>query len=398
VLSGKLARENGRAVATAELFSASDGRVITLDPLDVTDRSGALDAAIVAHVIPRVAKALEIGTRSMVARRGTRNQRAREAYLHGRAIVLRPVADDLKRAAEFFKEATDLDPEYAEAWAALGSAYKRMPITGGLPAKQAFPLADLAARTALKLDPANAEAHSVLGTKALWYDWDYKMAEWYLKEAIKLQSNHADSHLFLGHVYSNTGRHQEALTEIQRAQGIDWQWPQARAMQGLFLVMAREYDAALKHLNEVTDKTNRDLWTAHTFKADALLGLGRLEEALRAHEGPVGLRGTPRNRFLRAHFLAIMGRRAEAEAALEKIPPEHNYSRALVLHALDRNEEAMVALNQAVDDKIPLVAALGVDPKWDRLRNFRPFQDVLKRVNLLEVSERTVVQYRLNAR
>jgi tetratricopeptide (TPR) repeat protein len=399
VLSGRLARENGRTVATAELFSAADGRVTALDPLDLpADRSGSVDAALVSHLIPRVANALEIGTRATVAKRGTRNERAREAYLRGRAIVLRPVAEDLKRAAGFFQEAIDLDPDYAEAWAGLGSAYKRMPITGGLPPKEAFPRAEKAALKALELDQANAEGYSVLGTKALSYDWDFPAAERYLKKALDLQPNHADSHLFLGNVYSHTGRHEEALNEIRRAQEIDPQWPQARAMQGLYLVMARKYDDALRHLDLTATATDPTLWTAHTFRADALIGLGRLNEAMRSYERSVELGGSPLNASLRAHYLALMGRREEAEAALAKIPIAQQYNRALALHALGRNEEAMVALNAAVDNKTVMVAALGVQPKWDRLRNFQPFRDVLQRVNLLEVSDRTVARFRLNAR
>jgi hypothetical protein len=65
---------------------------------------------------------------------------------------------------------------------------------------------------------------------------------------------------------------------------------------------------------------------------------------------------------------------------------------------LGRNEEAMVALNAAVDNKTVMVAALGVQPKWDKLRSYQPFRDVLRRVNLLEISDRTVARFRLNAR
>ncbi len=399
VLSGKLSRQNGRAVATAQLFSAADGRVMALEPLELpADRSSPVDTALVSHVIPRVAKALDVATRATAAKRGTRNQRASQAYLRGRAIVLRPVAEDLKRAAQFFQEAIDLDSEYADAYAGLGSAYKRMPITGGLPPKQAFPLAENAARRALQLDPANAEAYSVLGTKALSYDWDFPAAEKYLRHALNLQPNHADSHLFLGNFYSHTGRQKEAMDEIRRAQEIDPLWPQARAMQGLHLVMARDYEGALRHLDVTVSATDPTLWTAHTFRADALIGLRRFEDALRAFERSVELGGSRLNASLRAHVLASMGRRDEAETALAKIPPAHHYARALALHALERNEEAMIALNKAVDDKTVQVSALGVQPKWDALRSFQPFRDVLKRVNQLDISDRTVAQFRLNAR
>ena len=57
----------------------------------------------------------------------TPNDPANEAYLRGRALVLRPIAEDLKQAAGYFQEAIRLDPEFPDAWAGLASAYKRMP-------------------------------------------------------------------------------------------------------------------------------------------------------------------------------------------------------------------------------------------------------------------------------
>lgn len=41
-----------------------------------------------------------------------------------------------------------------------------------------------------------------------------------------------------------------------------------------------------------------------------------------------------------------------------------------------------------------LVTFVGVDPKWDALRAFQPFRDVARRVNLLDVSDRTAALVR----
>ncbi|HEY9447142.1 MAG TPA: protein kinase, partial [Burkholderiales bacterium] len=60
----------------------------------------------------------------------TPDGRALAPYRAGRAIVLRPDRDSLRKAAAYFQQALDVDPNYADAWAGLASAYKRMPITG----------------------------------------------------------------------------------------------------------------------------------------------------------------------------------------------------------------------------------------------------------------------------
>ena len=97
---------------------------------------------------------------------------------------------------------------------------------------------------------------------------------------------------------------------------------------------------------------------------------------------------------LRGYALARAGRRAEAEAILERIrrqareryvKPTHE---ALVLHALGRDDEALAQLRRAVEVRDLTLTFLGVDPKWDELRGSPAFQAVLSHVNLLDVSNR----------
>jgi hypothetical protein len=83
-----------------------------------------------------------------------------------------------------------------------------------------------------------------------------------------------------------------------------------------------------------------------------------------------------------------VGRRVEAEEALGRVSPRLGYARALGHHALGRREQAMVELNQAIDERSVLATFVGVDPRWDALRRWEPFRDAARRVNLLEVSDR----------
>ena len=63
---------------------------------------------------------------------------------------------------------------------------------------------------------------------------------------------------------------------------------------------------------------------------------------------------------------------------------------ALVLHGLGRDDEAIQQLRRAFDNREPSMTFLGVDPKWDGLRTSPAFQELLSRVNLLEVSNRVL--------
>ena len=72
------------------------------------------------------------------------------------------------------------------------------------------------------------------------------------------------------------------------------------------------------------------------------------------------------------------------EAAQVYVPPSR---KALLLHALGRDDEAFAQLRKAVEVRDVLVTFLGVSPLWDDLRGTRAFQEVLKQANLFEVSE-----------
>lgn len=396
VLTVTLQREKDRVRAVPRLMSAS-GEPIWSTTVD-TDASSvfSIQDIIVTRVIEELEPKLSAGGKSRLARAGTRNNAAFEAYVRGRAYVLKPTAADLTRAKEFFEESLKIDPGYADAWAALGSAYKRMPIAAGVNPNEAFPKAKEAANRALKLDADHAEAQSVLGTVAFWYDWDYPRAERLLRRALELQPSSADSALFLGHLYANLARFDEALQEIRRARALDPGWPLARAHEGHFLFMARRYDQALEHLNDSV-KVDPKFWPGHTFRMLTLLAVGRYEDALRESEASTKLRWGDRSEQagLSAYAgfaLASMDRPADAEAVLAELrarsPRGVPYGEAVVLHGLGRDEEALRRLQDAVRDRVMAVTFLGVYPIWDDLRDSSGFRHLVSQVKLLDASDR----------
>jgi TolB-like protein/Tfp pilus assembly protein PilF len=406
VLTGTLQREGDDVRASVQLLSIPEDRTIWSGTFDADATSAfSIQDAVVARVLQDIAPQLSSSARSRLIEPGTRNSDAYESYLRGRGHAAQITGADLARAAESFRRAVTLDPSYADAWAALGAVYRRLPLPGEVEPKGAFTEAERAAKRALELVPEHAEALSVLGTVAFWYEWDYRRAEALLRRAITLQPSAAETHVALAHLLSNLGRHDEALTEIREARSLDPNLLIARSLEGQFLVMARQYDEALARLDATVEDAPRFL-QGHVMRAYPLIALRRYDEAVRACDtaieleaaipraGSVGARVFPS--ALRAYALARAGRRAEAEAALEGIRRQERETRvrpvhvALVLHGLGRDSEALDELSQAVDGRDPAVTFLGVDPKWDGLRTSPSFQALLSRVNLLEVSYRVL--------
>jgi TolB-like protein/cytochrome c-type biogenesis protein CcmH/NrfG len=406
VLTGTLQRDGNRVRASVQLLSIPEGRAIWGGTFDAEATSAfSIQDAVVARVLQEIAPQLTSSARDRLVEPGTHNSRAYDSYLRGRAHAAQINGADLARAAEAFRHAVTLDPDFADAWAALGAAWRRLPLVGEIDPRDAFIEAERAATRALELAPDHPEALSVLGTIAFWSEWNYPRAEEFYRRAVARQPSSADARLFLAHLLSNLGRHDEALVEIGRARSLDPNMLIARSLEGQFLVMARRYDEALARLDATVEAAPRFL-QGHVMRAYPLVALGRYDEAVRSCDvaieledriprfGPVGPRVFPT--ALRAYALAKAGRRTEAEAALEQIRglERQQYVRrvhvAMVLHGLGRDEEALQELSQSVEVRDPALTFLGVDPKWDRLRTSPAFQAVLSRVNLLEVSNRAL--------
>jgi len=107
----------------------------------------------------------------------TTNLEAYDTYLRGRQRERQGSFEDLRAALNLYREATDIDPDFAAAWAGralMVLQLRETSFTGEIPAQEAYVLAQTNIDRALAIDPQSAEAHSV---KALMYYEEYRYPE-----------------------------------------------------------------------------------------------------------------------------------------------------------------------------------------------------------------------------
>jgi hypothetical protein len=120
----------------------------------------------------------------------------------------------MQRAIDAFQRATVADPTYALGWANLAMAYGTSPINSDVDPRRVFPAARDAALRAVAANPDVAEAQHALGHVKWAFDWDWSAAEAAFRRAIDLDPSYSLVHLVLAHLLSQTGRHAEALKQL----------------------------------------------------------------------------------------------------------------------------------------------------------------------------------------
>jgi len=114
-----------------------------------------------------------------------------------------------------------------------------------------------------------------------WFDWDFKAAEAAARRAIQLNENYSTAHLYLAHVLSNLGRHEEALAVIQQALVLDPFSLIAGAMRGQFLYHAGRHAESVEQFH-VTLGMEPRFWVGQICAAKVYAKLQMRSEALHA--------------------------------------------------------------------------------------------------------------------
>jgi len=388
VVDGSIQRSDTAVRVSVRLLQVADGATLWVGTFDepLTNIFALQD-----DISTRIAEALAIELAPQdelnLSRGGTANTEAYLLYIKGRLHFIRLTPPEMQESITYFREAVALDPEYAQAWLGLASALFRSPIAGEKPPLDYYPEAKAAALRALEIDDSLAEGYAILGWIAFWFEWDWAESEAQFQRAIELDPNDMESHLGYAHLLSNTGRPEEALAEVQRAREINPFFPIAAALEGGFLFRAGRFEEARMQLEE-TIHSNPDFWLARASLAGVYVMLGRYEEAF--EESRVA-RQNSNSTFAMAQVIDILvklERRAEAELLMDElqlraseryVPP---YDLALASISLGDEDAAYAFLEKSFQLNDPKLTFIGVERRWDGIREQPRFQEFLRRMNL----------------
>ncbi|HSJ23628.1 MAG TPA: tetratricopeptide repeat protein [Longimicrobiales bacterium] len=220
IVEGSVRREGDVVRVSTKLVDVATGYQIWGDSFDggATDVFALQDqiaGAIVDALRQRFVSVPEAG------RRGTTNARAHELYLLGLRRWNQRTDRDLRQALVYFEEATELDPQFALAWAGLAQTYAVLPVYGAFPVDTAVMRGSAAVAQALAHDASLAEAYAAMGQIVQNFDWDLDGAESYYKRALNYQPGDATAHQWYAETLALMGRYAEAERHSARVLATD---------------------------------------------------------------------------------------------------------------------------------------------------------------------------------
>jgi tetratricopeptide (TPR) repeat protein len=325
-----------------------------------------------------------------ITSRGPVNPNAYEAYIKGIFFFERLTEEGFKTAAEYFNQAIEIEPDYAEAYAWLAAAYWVPSVVGYATPNESIARTKTAAETAIKLDNTCGEAHSTIGWMALQYEWDWQKAKLSLERAIDLNPSLSYGYTGLAWYFVVAGRFDEAVKAMQTAVKLD---PLSQVLSNDLAHMysfSGQVERAIKQ-REKTLELAPGFVRAIIDLAEDYLALSMYDEAVASIEKAMSLAGrTPFVVAALGRAYAFSGRKDQAETLLQELK-ERDRSEyvspiyfALLYEALGNTDEAFQWLEKAYQERSWLMFSLRTPSYWESLRTDPRFDDLLQRMNFPE--------------
>jgi adenylate cyclase len=269
VLEGSVRKAEDRVRITAQLIDALTGHHLWAERYDRDLKDiFALQDEITMKILTALQVKLTEGDQARLAARGTKDLHAYLKYLQGRDIYLRINKEDNAAARHIFKEVIAIDPKFAPAWSILGSTYWMDVFLGSSKSpKDSIKKAIELQQKAIALDETGAADYAGLGwLYALTGRHEEAIAE--IERAIELAPNNANAYTWMGYVLRVAGRNDEAIHYSEQALRLN-PIPPSWYFRGIALnyLYAHRYNEAIDMCKKALKRAPNDLLTHVTCAA-----------------------------------------------------------------------------------------------------------------------------------
>jgi len=390
------------AVMSGRLTQRGDDLLISVDLIDVKNKKTiwgeqfqrkmsdlqAMQTEIAAAIADKLQLRLSGNESQGIAKQYTSNNEAYQLYLQGRYFWNKRSSDNLKKATELLREATEKDPKFALAYAGLADCYAVSYYYVGVRPRELMPFAKTYAAKAIALDSTLAEPHATLGFVTWLLDWDKAEAEKEFLRAIELNPRYPTAHHWYSRYLRGVGRVDDAAREIKRAEELD---PLSLVIinnVAEIYIDKNDLDSAVRECRRMID-LDPNFWAAHQTLSIVFVRQGKFLEALAEAQKSVQLSNRSNASLaLLGHVYARLGRRTDAEGLINEL--ERRYADksadgrdlAVAYAGFDDKDKAFAWLAKAYDDHSVFLVFLKLEPLMEPLFKDARWNDLERRVGL----------------
>jgi len=384
VLEGSVLRSGNRVRITAQLVDAATDQHLWAgsyerDVGDVVLLQGEMSRAIADEIRLK----LSPQQRSRLERARLADPEVYELCLLGRYQWNKRTEVGLRKAIEYFQQASERDPGYAPAYAGLAEAYAVLPYYSRVPLAEAFPKARAAAQRAVALDERLPEAHTTLGLIGFTFYLDWSGAEREFKKALELNSNDATAHHWYAFYLWQTNGLPDALAEMERARQLDPLSLIINADEGTFFYAAHRSEESIVLLKKAID-LDPNFAQAHRTLALVLVQKRQFAESISEADAALALgKDDPNTMAMVGYVYAVAGRNEHAQKLLTSLQARAKAGTipslypAMIYIGLGRSKKALDLLEETYGSQsrgllfymtlLPLFDGLGPEPRYQSL-------------------------------
>jgi TolB-like protein/Flp pilus assembly protein TadD len=313
ILEGSVRKQGNRVKITAQLISIKDGYHLWSQQYERTlNDVFAIQEEIAIAITQKLKVTLLKDEKIEIGDRLTENTEAYDAYLRARYFWNKR---ELFESEKYFKNAIELDPSYAAAYAGLAETYVVFPYFRFGSPLEFMVKAEQAAEKAIQIDSSLAIPYAVLAFNNASYRWDSQKALFFFKKALRLNPRYAPAHYWYAQYLCRYGFDTDlAISEMRKAVELEPLGSIAYFNLGIALTFAKKYEEALEAL-KTSAELNKQNEFAPLFAGHCYLALGRRDEARKAYERSAALS----NQLAAAILIYFFVKEGKSEKALEQL-------------------------------------------------------------------------------
>src|SRR5438477_2892823 len=390
VLSGRITQRGDNLIISVELVDVRYNKLLWGEQYDRKTSELLATQREIAREIVDTLKLKVSGQERGLAKHYTESNEAYQLYLKGRFYFNKRSEEGMQKSLEYFQQAIEKDPTFALAYSGAADTYDLLatPDAGGAMAPdEALPKGKKAALKAIELDGTLAEPHVSLAHVKYYYDGDSPGAEREFKRAIELNPEYPQAHHWYAIYLVWSGRTNEGLAEIRRAQELDPLSLPISMTLGWLLCDAGRTDEGIEELRKTLEMDPAFI-VAHHRLALCYERKGAYDGAIAEYQKVIDLGAKVLGTGGLGQAYAMAGKRNEARqelAKLQELSKQRNAWPSLFAYiyaALGDKDQAFAWLDKSIDEHDLVTARLKVDARFDNLRSDPRFAEIVKRVGL----------------